>query len=280
MAEKNKSLLSKVSLNPLDPAALKELDNNFGVSTMEKQVADRSAKLRRDILGSAGFKDQFTRILNRQAPVEKEIADAGQALSGIENPYVRRQAMDNATSAKNLRRQDIAGQFNDTLTTRLQAEQLLLTQQNNELANARAERNAALNIVGQQYLDTLRNNQEMANYQKKLDIDRSLGIGDFAPRGGGGGGGGGNSQLLTYFKQTADEGLKQLQAGMEWGPVWNSIRQQLPPEISNEAIDAALYKENWIKPGAYQQYSKNKSQNPLMAVLSPGGMPSGIQTEE
>jgi len=200
MAEKKQSLLSKVSLNPLDPAALKELDNNFGVSTMEKQVSDRSAKLRRDVLGSAGFKDQFTRILNRQAPVEKEIADAGQALSGIENPYVRRQAMDNATSAKNLRRQDIAGQFNDTLTTRLQAEQLLLTQQNNELANARAERNAALNIVGQQYLDTLRNNQEMANYQKKLDIDRSLGIGDFAPRGGGGGGGGGDPtpKVLTF----------------------------------------------------------------------------------
>ncbi len=90
----------------------------------------------------------------------------------------------------------------------------------------------------------------------------------------GGGGGGRRSTGLTPYQETRRQdqqaqqrqqafekaitnGLKQLQSGIHWGPVWNSIKG-LFPDVPNNVIDNMLNAEYWSKAGAYEQYKAGR----------------------
>lgn len=206
------TILQQVPLtNPFSAESGQQLNDQYSIDKLQKKVRQGNKKLRRDVVSSAGFQDTFNRFLQKQAPVENELKASAQSLSDVENPFIRRQLVSSAEQAIRGRRANIGDQFANVLAQRLQGEQISQQARQTDLTQALGERNEARQFASQQYLGAIQNEYQkeaeqrqydnsLKQYRAQLDIQKELGIGEFAPRGGGGGGGSAslkNPQVIT-----------------------------------------------------------------------------------
>jgi hypothetical protein len=60
----------------------------------------------------------------------------------------------------------------------------------------------------------------------------------------------------TQYDDAIKEGIRKLQTGVDWGPVWNEVKARFP-NVADEQIDKDLGKE-WREEGAYERYLAKK----------------------
>lgn len=198
-------------VDPYSKAGTKQLNKQFGVKKANKRLNRAQNNYRQTIAKSSGFTDALNKIIERKQPLNQQLANAATDFSSVENPFVRADLMDRAESAIRGSRNNALGQGVEALTSLASAKQYGISNLQNSLSQKLSNRDQARQFAGTQYLDQLNFNRQqtqreqdkqfqydllarqreeaLQQYKDQQEYDKSLGIGNFAPRGGGGGGG-------------------------------------------------------------------------------------------
>lgn len=215
--------LSSVPLtDPYSKEGNKALNKQFKVGKSRRALEKAQNNYRQTIAKSSGFTDALNKIIERKQPINEQLAAMGNDFASVENPFVRAQLMDSGESAIRGSRNNALGQGVDALTSLASAKQYGIGNLENTLSRKLANKDQARQFAGTKYLDELNFNRSqtqaeqdrqfqfallakqreeaMQQYKDQQEYDKSLGIGNFAPRSSGSGSGGPSMQ----FKELGD----------------------------------------------------------------------------
>lgn len=132
-----------------------------GITDKKRAIAEGTQKLMGNVRESPLLADAYKKIINKRAPVRKQIARAANTFSSpeskayVEDPFARRQLIRAARGAIINRRSNLASQATDALTAAAQAEQVGLNAAQNDLSQMINERDQARDFASKIYLDKL-----------------------------------------------------------------------------------------------------------------------------
>lgn len=215
--------LSSVPLtDPYSKEGNKALNKQFKVGKSRRALDKAQNNYRQTIAKSSGFTDALNKIIERKQPINDQLESAATDFSSVENPFVRADLMDRAESAIRGGRNNALGQGVEALTALASAKQYGIGNLENTLSRKLSNKDQARQFAGTKYLDELNFNRSQTQaeqdrqfqfallakqreeqfqaYKDQQMYDKSLGIGNFAPRGGSGSG----SSPSMQFKELAD----------------------------------------------------------------------------